>query len=154
MTAYREHGLVEALNETVSVKKIPILGIGLGMQLLAKRHIDTTITEGLGWIAGDSVRLRPHLPTEHNPHMGWNELRHDGRSPLLKDIPPSTDFYFQHGDCLRCDDPTLCVATTPYAGGCVAAIAKNHIWGVQFRPEKSQKYGFQLLRNFLALTHA
>lgn len=151
MRHLRERGLVDILNEQVLEKKIPFLGVCLGMQLLAKKGFENEISDGLSWIDADCVRLEPSSEEERIPHIGWNEAVHDGRSPLFKDLPSGKDFYFVHSFALKCQKPEEVLAVTPYAGGFPSAVGRANIWGVQFHPEKSQKPGFQLLRNFLAL---
>ena len=151
MKHLRDRGLVEILNEQVLEKRIPFLGLCLGMQMLAKKGFENETSEGLGWIDADCVRLEPKTPADRIPHIGWNEAVHDGRSPLFKDLPSGKDFYFVHSFALKCRKKAEIVAATPYAGGFASAVGRDHIWGVQFHPEKSQKAGFQLLRNFLAL---
>jgi glutamine amidotransferase len=151
MRHLKDRGLVEILDRQVLDKKIPFLGVCLGMQMLAKKGFENETSDGLGWIDADCVRLEPKDAGERIPHIGWNEAAHDGRSPLFKDLPSGKDFYFVHSYALKCRDSAEIVATTPYAGGFPSAVGRGHIWGVQFHPEKSQKAGFQLLRNFLAL---
>lgn len=151
MKHLRERGLVEILNEQVLDKKIPFLGVCLGMQMLAKKGFENEVSEGLGWIDADCVRLEPESEAERIPHIGWNEVVHDGRGGLFRDLPSGKDFYFVHSYALKCRRPGDVLATTPYAGGFASAVGRDNIWGVQFHPEKSQKPGFQLLRNFLAL---
>jgi glutamine amidotransferase len=144
-------GLIELLNEQVLVKKIPFLGICLGMQLLAQKGFENETSVGLGWIDADCIHLESKSTTDRIPHIGWNEAVHDGRSPLFKDLPSGKDFYFVHSYALKCRNLEEVLASTPYAGGFASAVGRDNIWGVQFHPEKSQKPGFQLLRNFLAL---
>lgn len=151
MKHLRERGLVEILNEQVLEKKIPFLGVCLGMQLLAKKGYENEISDGLGWIDADCVRLKPMSAEERIPHIGWNEALHEGKAPLFKDLPSGKDFYFVHSYALECRTSSEVLATTPYAGGFPSAVGRDNIFGVQFHPEKSQKPGFQLLRNFLAL---
>ena len=151
MKHLRERGLVEILNEQVLNKKIPFLGICLGMQLLAKKGFENETGDGLGWIDADCALLSPKSEEEHIPHIGWNEVVHDGRSPLFQSLPSGKDFYFVHSYALKCRNPREQLATTPYAGGFASSVGRDNIWGVQFHPEKSQKTGFQLLRNFLSL---
>ncbi len=151
MKHLRDRGLVELLNEQVLEKKIPFLGVCLGMQMLAKKGFENETSDGLGWIDADCVRLEPRSAEERIPHIGWNGAEHDGSSPLFAGLPSGKDFYFVHSYALKCRAPRQVVATTPYAGGFACAVGRDNIWGVQFHPEKSQKAGFQLLRNFLAL---
>ncbi|MFI5346405.1 MAG: imidazole glycerol phosphate synthase subunit HisH [Elusimicrobiota bacterium] len=152
MRHLRERGLVDILNEQVLDKKIPFLGVCLGMQMLARNGFENEDCPGLGWIDADCVRLEPKSSEERIPHIGWNEVCHDGRSPLFQGLPSGKDFYFVHSYALRCRKPEEIAATTPYAGGFASAVGRGNIWGVQFHPEKSQKPGFQLLRNFLDFT--
>lgn len=151
MKHLRERGLVSILNEQVLEKKIPFLGVCLGMQMLAKKGFENETSDGLGWIDADCVLLEPKTAEERIPHIGWNEAVHDGSSPLFSGLPSGKDFYFVHSYALKCRKPAEVLATAPYAGGFACAVGRDNIWGVQFHPEKSQKPGFQLLRNFLAL---
>jgi glutamine amidotransferase len=151
MKHLRERGLVEILDEQVLDKKIPFLGVCLGMQMLAKKGFENEVSEGLGWIDADCVLLEPRSESDRIPHIGWNEAVHDGRPALFHGLPSGKDFYFVHSFALKCRRPEEILATTPYAGGFPSAVGRDNIWGVQFHPEKSQKSGFQLLRNFLAL---
>lgn len=145
----RERGLEEPLREQVLEKKIPFLGICLGMQLMSERGEEGGETKGLGWIQADTVLIKPQ-PGERLPHIGWNEVRPSTPSPLFEGIAPGTDFYFVHSYKVSCRDRSLELATSPYADGVCAAVHKDNLFGVQFHPEKSQKAGFALLRNFLS----
>ena len=143
--------MVEPLTDAIVNEGVPFLGICLGMQLLARRSEEGAGRPGLGWIEADVVRIVPSAG-ERVPHIGWNELDPVHESPLLAGIPRPTDFYFVHSFHVRCDDPADVLATTPFGGGLVAAVARPPIYGVQFHPEKSQGHGLQLLRNFLAVS--
>lgn len=147
----RERRLDVALTEEVMGKGKPLLGICLGMQLLGGASAESEGAQGLGWIPADVPRLVASGEDRRIPHIGWNEVQHGGDSPLFRGIPSGKDFYFVHSFHLRCAEASLVVGRTPYCGGFVSAIAKGPIFGVQFHPEKSQKTGFQLLRNFLAV---
>jgi len=151
MRNLRQRGLDRTLAEQVIGEKIPFLGICLGMQLIAKRGTEHGCHDGLGWIDGDVVRLERHAVTERIPHIGWNEVHCVRPSELFEGIRGDVDFYFVHSYHVVCRDAEDIVATTPYCGGFTSAVRRGHILGVQFHPEKSQKAGFQLLRNFLAL---
>lgn len=151
MRRLRERSLNEGLQEYVHGRGIPLLGVCLGMQLMATRGWEGTETAGLGWIEGEVQRLRPSVPTERIPHVGWNEVDVVRRSPLFLGSVSGRDFYFVHSFHLACRDEEDVIATTPYCGRFVAAIERGNLLGVQFHPEKSQRAGFQLLRNFLAL---
>ncbi|MCX7144166.1 MAG: imidazole glycerol phosphate synthase subunit HisH [Proteobacteria bacterium] len=151
MTNLRARGFEEALNEHVIHKAIPFLGICLGMQFLANKGCEAAETPGLGWIEGQVVRLKGSAPEEKVPHVGWNCVDFAKASPLLEQIDSGKDFYFVHSFHLACANPDQVLTTTPYCGKFVSAVNKENIFGVQFHPEKSQKAGFQIIRNFLAL---
>lgn len=129
----------------------PLLGICLGMQLLALEGVEGGSTRGLGLIDGEVLPLRPADPGERIPHVGWNEVHHDGSSPLLGSIPSGADFYFVHSFAISCRQPGQVVARTPYCGSFASVVGEGNVWGTQFHPEKSQRAGMQLLRNFLSL---
>lgn len=140
--------LVEPIREAVGEGR-PILGICLGMQLLATRGHEGEATEGLGLLPADVLALEPQRD-ERIPHVGWNEIEPVRDTPLLSEIPAGSDFYFVHSYHVSCGDARDAVATTPYAGGFVSVVGREHVWGVQFHPEKSQGFGLQLLRNFIS----
>jgi glutamine amidotransferase len=144
-------GMADALAEAVVGQGLPFLGICLGMHLMASKSFEVCETEGLGWVDGDIVRLVPAHPGERVPHVGWNEIEPLGGSPLFAGIDSGTDFYFVHSYHLACRSPDQIVGRTPYCGGFVSAVQRDNVMGVQFHPEKSQKMGFRLLRNFLSL---
>lgn len=143
-------GLIEELTEQVRVRRVPFLGICLGMQLLGVRGGEVRDTRGLGWIEGEVTKLTPD-PGERVPHVGWDQATPNADSPLFAGIDASRDFYFVHSWVLRPDRASDVLATTPFGGGFAAAVSRDNIHGVQFHPEKSQEAGFQLLRNFLAM---
>jgi len=147
----RQRGLDQILREQAVIGGIPFLGICLGMQMLATRGHEGGVTEGLGWIDGEVRRLEPAGEDSRIPHIGWNEVVRARPSALLAGVEPGRDFYFVHSYHLVCHDKEDVLAMTPYCGGFVSAIARGNIFGVQFHPEKSQRLGFQVLRNFLAL---
>lgn len=144
-----ERGLDQALTEQVIYKKIPFLGICLGMQLIANRGTEQGNHNGLGWIKGEVVKLEQRRSDERSLHIGWNEVHYSRRSDLFDGIDNKTDFYFMHSYHLVCEEMQEVVAITPYCGEFTSAVCLGHIFGVQFHPEKSQKAGFQVLRNFL-----
>lgn len=150
MKNLRARGLEEALQQQ-SAKGVPLLGICLGMQLLATEGLEGSRTSGLGLIAGTVQRLEPGGGSIRIPHIGWNEVDFARPSPLFNNIRSGCDFYFVHSYALVCDRPQDVLANTSYGSGFVAAVESGPVYGVQFHPEKSQKRGFQLLRNFLAL---
>lgn len=151
MRNIRERGLDELLSEQVIVRGIPFLGVCLGMQLLAEKSWEGRETKGLGWIDGEVRRLEPDGSNVRIPHVGWNEVCFARESPLFNEIPAGRDFYFVHSYHLSCRNEQEVLARTPYCGGFVAAVGRGNIFGVQFHPEKSQRVGFRVLKNFLAL---
>jgi glutamine amidotransferase len=150
MARLRSRGLDVALSEQVIGREIPFLGICLGMQLMATSGTEVRDTDGLGWIDGE-VDLMQAQPGERIPHIGWNEVEPTADSPLFRGIDPGRDFYFVHSYALRPKRHEDVAAVTPYAGGFVSAVHRGNVFGVQFHPEKSQKVGFAVLRNFLAI---
>lgn len=142
-------GFDEAIKEAVACRSVPLLGICLGMQLLAESSAEGGERQGLGLLPGAVVRLES-LNDERIPHMGWNSVTPTDQSTILFDgIAPGTDFYFVHSYHLRCPESVI-AARTDYCGGFVSSAVKGSVMAVQFHPEKSQKAGFRLLQNFLA----
>jgi glutamine amidotransferase len=152
MANLRGRGLVELLQTLVVAGRTPILGICLGAELLARRSDEFGEHEGLGWIDADVTRIAPADPGLRVPHVGWNSVRHAPGSPLFDDVPDDALFYFVHSYHIRCADRGSIVAEADYGGPIVAAVGHGHIWGTQFHPEKSQRHGLTLLRNFLSLS--
>jgi glutamine amidotransferase len=144
-------GLDEILSENVVRREVPLLGICLGMQLLAERGSEIEETAGLGLIPGDVRRLVPAAPHDRVPHVGWNEVFPAKETTLLAGVPSGKDFYFVHSYHLAPEEEADVAARTPYGAGFVSAVERGLIFGVQFHPEKSQRAGFQLLKNFLAV---
>jgi glutamine amidotransferase len=149
MANLHSHGWVDAIRKNVGEKQKPLLGICLGMQLLASFGDEGGGTEGLGLIDGKVIRLRPTSSQMRVPHVGWNEVLFAGQNVLFDSIPEHTDFYFVHSFHFEIKNPDQALAKTPYCGEFVSAVARDNVWGVQFHPEKSQKPGFQLIKNFL-----
>lgn len=145
-----QRALDRILHEHVIEKRIPFLGICLGMQMMATRGLEKEPRDGLGWISGEVRRLEPNGEDTRIPHIGWNEVCVAKSSPLFDGIEDGSDFYFVHSYHLAVNDPEEVIARTEYAGGFVSAVQKEWMFGVQFHPEKSQGLGFQILKNFLA----
>jgi glutamine amidotransferase len=136
----------------VQARGTPFLGICVGMQLLADTGREYETVPGLGWIAGEVVRLQPDDPELRIPHMGWNTLETTRAHPLLAGIatgPDGLHGYFVHSFQLRAAQPGDVVATADYGGPVTALVAKGNVAGTQFHPEKSQRLGLALLGNFL-----
>ncbi len=145
-------GLWEALCERMSAAPRPLLGICVGMQLLATRGREHGIHEGFARIPGEVVRLTPSDRALKVPHMGWNalELSRRGRAhALFTGIADGAHVYFVHGYHMMLDDADDGLARTDHGGALTAAVGRDLVVGVQFHPEKSQRVGLRLLRNFL-----
>ncbi|MEZ0394849.1 MAG: imidazole glycerol phosphate synthase subunit HisH [Anaerolineales bacterium] len=150
MHKLNESGLTPLLNELVLEKKIPVLGLCLGMQLMTRRS-EEGAEAGLGWLAAETVRFRfgPEQAHLKIPHMGWNTLEVRRPHPLVADLGPEPRFYFVHSYHVVCADEADVVAYTDYGHPVTAIVARDNLLGAQFHPEKSHKFGMQLLRNFV-----
>lgn len=143
--------LYEALNEAVLVKKTPILGICLGLQLMAK-HSEEGSVEGFGWFDAEVVHFDIQDQLKHKvPHMGWNSVKTLKQSTIFDGIPKNQEFYFVHSYHIKSNKEEDVLATTDYEYNFVSALEKENIFGVQFHPEKSHDIGEKLLSNFLKL---
>lgn len=141
--------MIDALEDAVLRRRAPFLGICVGMQLLAERGFEHGEHRGLGWVTGDVVPLAPQDPALKVPHMGWNELNFSVSHPLLAGIEPGDHAYFVHSYHMQAKKADEVVVTTNYGGAVTAMIVRANIVGTQFHPEKSQRVGLQILRNFL-----
>ena len=135
-------GMTDALESRVRREGAPFLGICVGMQLMAVRGDERGEHRGLGWISGKVSRITSDSPKVKIPHMGWNDVTPVRPHPLIE----PGEAYFLHGYAFEGDDV---VAATDHGGPVSAAIGRNNLLGVQFHPEKSQRYGLELLRRFL-----
>lgn len=147
-----DHELIQVLNEQVLEKEKPILGICLGFQLFTDKS-DEGIKHGLGWIKGNTKRFNiSDMPSLIRvPHMGWNNIKLMIKdSPLFRDSNSEEQkYYFVHSYYVECKDNENILCRTEYGIEFTSAIQKGNIYGVQFHPEKSHKYGMQLLKNFV-----
>jgi glutamine amidotransferase len=150
MEHIRARGFERPLLDDVVAEGVPLLGLCLGMQLLATRGDEGIGADGLGLIPGVVTRIDPGEGLRV-PHVGWNEVQVRRSSPLFDGLEDGRDFYFVHSYELVPDDDEDTVAVTPYGTPLVAAVQRGNVYGVQFHPEKSQRAGFALLRNFLSL---
>jgi len=142
-------GMIEALEDAVLKRGVPFLGICVGMQLLAEVGREHGDHKGLGWLAGDVVKLQPAEPHLKVPHMGWNALSLLQPHSLFEGMADGTDVYFVHSYYIRPRDPAHILATTEYAGSIPAIVGRDNIAGTQFHPEKSQAAGLAFLERFL-----
>ena len=144
-------GMVDALERAVREAGRPFLGICVGMQLMATRGREFTVTEGLDWIPGEVGPLTPSSPDLKIPHMGWNDLSFSGDPhPALTGLQTGMHAYFVHSFALSCTDPADCIATVDYGGPVAAIVGRDNMLGTQFHPEKSQETGLGLIAGFLA----
>ena len=140
-------GMRDAIERSVEAGR-PFLGICVGMQLMAERGLEHTVTPGFGWVAGDVAEML--APNLRLPQMGWNALDFEpGSHPLLEGLTPGDDVYFVHSYALRGARPRDVLATTDYGGPVPALVATGNRAGTQFHVEKSQGVGLRILGNFL-----
>lgn len=151
MENLRAKDWLPAVRELVLDDGVPLLGVCLGMQLLADTGHEGGTTAGLGLIHGEVRRLEARSSDERVPHVGWNEVYPLIECPLFAGIPAGADFYFVHSYHFVPRAEGQLAAYAPYCGRTAAAVVAGNVCGVQFHPEKSSRAGFQLLRNFLAM---
>lgn len=152
MNNLRELGLIDALNEAVIRRHVPILGICLGMQLMARSSEEGGV-EGLGWFDADVRRFQISDKLKFKvPHMGWNQVVARKPSHLLRGIAEGSEFYFVHSYHMQADHPTDVLAESDYELPFTCAVEKGNMFGVQFHPEKSHNVGQALVKNFLELS--
>lgn len=151
MERLRGARLIEPLRDAVLVRRTPCLGICLGMQLLAESSSEHGTHAGLGWIEGTVKRLEPSDASLRVPHIGWNSVTCPRPSPLFAPTKGEPTFYFVHSYQFVTKDPAATIAVCDYGGEVTAAVGRDHVFGTQFHPEKSQKHGLALLRSFLAV---
>ncbi len=148
MERINQNGLRELLNKKALDEKVPTLGICLGMQLLTNSSEEGTLP-GLGWIPAKTVKFVFEPGSKLKvPHMGWNLVKPKHASPLIADLPEETRFYFVHSYYVKADDENNVLTTTTHGLEFHSIIQKDNIFGAQFHPEKSHKYGMKLLENF------
>lgn len=141
-------GLVEAIEEAVTVRARPFLGICIGMQMMATRGLEYRETPGFGWIPGEVVGIAPGAGRKV-PHMGWNDLVIDRPHPVLAGIETGQHAYFVHSYHFRVADPAHLLAHCDYGGQITAIVGRDNLIGAQFHPEKSQSVGLRLIASFL-----
>ena len=151
MENLKKNGWIEELDRAVKEKEVPMLGICLGMQLLAEKGYEVRECQGLGYIPGEIIRLETTDLNERIPQVGWNDIIKQQDIPLFEGIADETNFYFVHSYHFNVSRKENVAAVTPYCGEFASVVIKDNIMGTQFHPEKSQKAGFKLIKNFLRM---
>ena len=145
-------GFRAVLDREVLENQVPVLGVCVGMQILAEKS-EEGIHPGLGWIKGEVKKIDTNLLTEKPkiPHLGWNSVKVSKQSELFNSIDEEMGFYFLHSYYFECDNPGDIMSTTFYGKEFASSVNHDNIYGVQFHPEKSHHNGVQLLKNFANL---
>ena len=138
-------GFFEVLDKKVTIEKTPILGICLGMQLLTNGSEEGNET-GFGWINADTIRF--NSSSKKVPHMGWNSIKIEKKTPIFEPVNKERRFYFVHSYYVQCKNQENILATTEYGDNFASMIHHENLYGVQFHPEKSHKYGMEILNQF------
>lgn len=144
MANLRDAGMIGVIRETVEAGK-PFLGICLGLHLLFDSSDEFGFHEGLKIIPGQVKLLPPGLKV---PHMGWNQIEIRRETPILKDIPEDSSFYFVHSFYVQPEDPAATIALTEYGIKFTSIAGTGNVFGIQFHPEKSSTLGLKILKNF------
>jgi len=142
-------GLFDAIQEAVTVRGRPFMGICIGMQMMATVGREYEDTEGFDWISGEVVRISPDTPALKVPHMGWNDLVIDRTHPVLEGVTTGEHAYFVHSYHFQVADQGTLLAHCDYGGAITAIVGKENMIGTQFHPEKSQSTGLRIIENFL-----
>ena len=145
------NGLVEALNEFAITKKKPLLGICVGLQMFADVGFEEIETKGLGWISGKVSKIDNQNGKFKLPHIGWNEIEIVKQSKIFKDIKNKSHMYFVHSYEFIPNDKSVISATTDYSSKIVCSVERDNLFGTQFHPEKSDKTGLKIIKNFINL---
>ncbi|WP_416740236.1 imidazole glycerol phosphate synthase subunit HisH [Pseudomonas sp. NFX71] len=148
ISSLRQKGWIAPLERAVFERKVPIMGICLGMQLLT-RGSEEGQEPGLGWLDAHARRFRPADVKLKVPHMGWNEVRQMREDVLLPLVETARRFYFVHSYLVECGNSEDVLLECDYGETFVAAFRRENIWGFQFHPEKSHKFGMEIFRHFL-----
>lgn len=152
MANLRELGLIEILDHQVKVGRVPILGLCLGMEILA-RSSEEGVLPGFGWIPASIVRFRLDESDRslHVPMMGWNYVRKVRPHGLVANLGEDPRFYFAHSYHMVCDEPEDIVGLTTYGYEFPSIVQRGNVMGAQFHPEKSHRFGMKIFENFLAI---
>ncbi len=145
------NGLTDTLNDFAINKKKPLLGICVGLQMFADVGYEETETKGFGWISGKVSKIDNQDGKYKLPHIGWNQINIIKKSKIFKKIENNSHMYFVHSYEFIPDDKNVISAITEYSSKIVCSVEKENIFGTQFHPEKSDKTGLNLIKNFLDL---
>jgi imidazole glycerol-phosphate synthase subunit HisH len=145
------NGLVDTLKEFAITNKKPLLGICVGLQMFADVGYEEAETKGLGWISGKVSKIDNQNGKFKLPHIGWNEIEIQKESKIFKDIKNKSHMYFVHSYEFIPEDKSVISATTDYSSKIVCSIERDNLFGTQFHPEKSDKTGLNMIKNFLNL---
>src|SRR5210317_2159863 len=145
------NGLVDTLNEFAINNKKPLLGICVGLQMFADIGYEESETKGLGWIQGKVLKIDNQKGKYKLPHIGWNEINILKNNKIFKDIENNSHMYFVHSYEFIPKDKSVISATTDYSSSIVCSVEKENIFGTQFHPEKSDKLGLKIIKNFINL---
>ena len=145
------NGLVDTLKEFAIINKKPLLGICVGLQMFADVGYEEAETKGLGWISGKVSKIDNQNGKFKLPHIGWNEIEIQKESKIFKDIKNKSHMYFVHSYEFIPEDKSVISATTDYSSKIVCSIERDNLFGTQFHPEKSDKTGLNMIKNFLNL---
>ncbi len=151
MDSLDKTGFLTALPVQVQKGKY-LLGICLGMQLLATRSQEFGVSQGLNFIQGEIVPFQVNPSRYRVPHMGWNTVDIIKPDPVFSKIETNMDFYFAHSYCFHCQNESNILAMTRHGMPFVSVVRKENVYGVQFHPEKSQEPGLQMIKNFIGLS--
>ena len=145
------NGLIDILNEFAIIRKKPLLGICVGLQMFADTGYEETETKGLGWMSGKVSKIDNQNGKYKLPHIGWNQLNIIKDSKIFEGIENNSHMYFVHSYEFLPDDKNVISATTDYSSNIVCSVEKDNIFGTQFHPEKSDKIGLKIIDNFINL---
>ena len=143
------NGLKDTLNEFAITNRKPLLGICVGLQMFADISFEETETKGLGWISGKVSKIDNQSGKYKLPHIGWNQINIVKNSRIYKDIKNNSHMYFVHSYEFIPEDKNVISATTDYSSNIVCSVEKENIFGTQFHPEKSDKIGLKIIKNFI-----
>ena len=145
------NGLVNTLKDFAIINKKPLLGICVGLQMFADIGYEEAVTKGLGWISGKVSKIDNQNGKFKLPHIGWNEIDIQKESKIFKDIENKSHMYFVHSYEFIPQDKSVILATTDYSSKIVCAVEKENLFGTQFHPEKSDKIGLKIIKNFMKI---